>query len=99
MGSTASITVTSTSAQLPPPPKAEKVPLPISSIKRVKKLVLKENTTTTPALIGADEAASHIDAMTMQAPNAEMKKDSSDEEPDGDDTVLDYGGDESLNTL
>ena len=32
-GSTAPITVTSTSAQLPPPLKAEKVPFPLSSIK------------------------------------------------------------------
>ena len=62
-------------------------------------LVLKENTNITLASIGADEVASHIDAMTMQASDAKMKKDSSDKESDGDDTDLGYGGDERVSVL
>ena len=99
MGSTAPITVTSTSAQLPPPLEEEKVPFPLSSIKQVKNLVSKENTNITLASIGADEVASCVDAPTMQAFNAKMKKDSSNEESDGDDTDLDYGGDERVSVL
>ena len=89
----------SASAQLPPPVKAEKAPFPFSSIKQVKNLVSKENTTITLASIGADEVASHVDATTTQAFDAETKKDSSDEESDGDDTDLDYGGDERVSVL
>ena len=37
--------------------------------------------------------------MTTQAFSAEMKKDSLDEESDGDDTDLDYGGDERVSVL
>ena len=92
------ITVTPTSAQLPPPLKAEKASFPLSSIKQVKNLVLKENTNITLASIGADEVASHVDATTTQAFNAEMK-DSSNEESDGDDTDPDYGGDERVSVL
>ena len=95
-GSTAPITVTSTSAQLPPPLEAEKA---LSSIKRVKNLVLQENTNITLALIGADEVASHIDATTAQAFDVKMKKDSSNEESDGGDTDLDYGDDERVSVL
>ena len=73
-GSTAPITVTSTSAQLPPPPEAEKVPFSLSSIKQVKNLVSKENTNITLASIGTDEVASHFNATTTQAFNVEMKK-------------------------
>ena len=50
-------------------------------------------------MIGADEVASHIDAMTMQAFNVKMKKDSSDEESDGDDTDPDYVGDKRVSVL
>ena len=96
VGSTAPITVTSTSAQLPPPLEAEKAPFSLSSIKQVKNLVLKENTNITLALIGADEIASHVDAMTTQAFNVKIKKDSSDTEPDGGDTDQDYGDDERV---
>ena len=78
-GSTTPITVTSSSAQLPPPLEAEKVPFSPSSIKQVKNLVSKENTNITLALIGADEVASHIDT-TTQAFDVKTKKDSSDEE-------------------
>ena len=99
MGSATPITVTSTSAQLPPPLKVEKVPFSLSSIKQVKNLVSKENTNVTLALIGADEVASCISATTTQAFDAEMKKDSSDEESDGDDTDLDYGGNERVSVL
>ena len=99
MGSTAPITVTSTSAQLPPPLKAEKAPFPLSSIKQVKNLMSKENTNITLALIGADEVAFHFDATTTQAFDAEMKKDSSDKESDGDDIDLDYGGDKRVSVL
>ena len=95
-GSTAPITVTSTSAQLLPPPEAEKVPFSLSSIKQVKNLVSKENTNITLASIGADEVASHINAITTQAFDVEMKKDSSDKESDGGDTDLDYGDDERV---
>ena len=49
-------------------------------------------------MIGADEVASHVDATTTQAFNAKMK-DSSNEEFDGDDTDLDYGGDERVSVL
>ena len=99
MGSTAPITVTSTSSQLPPPLKAENVPFPLNSIKQVKNLVSKENTNITLASRGADEVASHINAMTMQAIDAKMKKDSSSKESDGDDTDLDYGGDQRVSVL
>ena len=98
-GFTTPITVTSTSAQPPPPLKAEKAPFPLSSIKQVKNLVSKENTTITLALIGADEVASCINATTTQAFNAETKKDSSNEESDGDDPDLDYGGDMRVSVL
>ena len=98
-GSTTPITVTSISAQLPPPLEAEKAPFPLSSIKQVKNLVSKENTNITLASIAADKVASHINALTMQAFNAKTKKDSSDEESDGDDTGLDYGGNERVSVL
>ena len=65
----------------------------------MKNLVSKENTNITLASIGADEVASHINAMTMQTFNAEMRKDSSNEESDGDDTDLDYGGDKRVSVL
>ena len=97
MGSATPITVTSTSAQLSPPLEAEKAPFSLSSIKRVKNLVLKENMTITLALMGADKVASCVDATTTQAFDARMK-DSSDES-DGDDTDLDYGGDERVSVL
>ena len=89
----------STSAQLPPPLEAEKAPFPLSSIKLVKNLVLKENTNITLASIGADIVASCVNATTTQAFDAEMKKDSSDKDSDGDDTDLDYGGDERVSVL
>ena len=98
-GSTAPITVTSTSAQLLPPPEAEKVPFSLSSIKQVKNLVSKKNTNITLASIGADEVASHVDATTTQAFDVKMKKDSSDEESDGGDTHLDYGDNETVSVL
>ena len=65
----------------------------------MKNLVSKENITITLALIGADEVASRIDATTTQAFDAEMKKDSSDEESDGDDTDPEYGGNERVSVL
>ena len=65
----------------------------------MKNLVLKENTNITLACIGAEEVASHVDAMTTQAFDVEMKKDSSDEESDGGDTDQDYGDDKSLSTF
>ena len=65
----------------------------------MKNLVLKENTNITLASIGADEVASCVNATATQAFNAKMKKDSSDEESDGDDTDLDYGGDERVSVL
>ena len=98
-GSAAPITVTSTSAQLPSPLEAEKATFPLSSVKRVKNLVLKENTNITLASIGADKVASRVDATTTQAFDAEMKTDSSDEESDGDDTDLDYGGNKRVSVL
>ena len=98
-GSTAPITATSTSAQLPPPLEAEKVPFSLSSIKQVKNLVLKKNTNITLALIGADEVASCVNATTTQPFNVKMRKDSSDEESDGGDTDQDYGNNESLSTF
>ena len=61
--------------------------------------MLKENTNITLASIGADEVASHIDATTTQAFDAETKKDSSDEESDGDDTDPDYGDNERVFVL
>ena len=61
--------------------------------------MLKENTNITLASIGADEVASHVDTMTTQAFDVEMKKDSSDNESDGGDTDQDYGDDESLSTF
>ena len=91
--------MTSTSAQLPPPPEAEKVPFSLSSIKPVKNLVSKENTNITLASIGADEVASHIDATTTQAFDVKMKKDSSDEESDGGDMDLDYSDNERVSVL
>ena len=97
--STAPITVTSTSAQLLPPLEARNAPFSLSSIKRVKNLVLKENTNITLALIGADEVASCNDATTTQAFDVKMKKDSSDEESDGGDTDLDYGDDERVSVF
>ena len=84
---------------MPPPLKAEKASFPLSSIKRVRNLVSKENTNITLASIGADEVASHINVMTMQAFDAEVKKDSFDEESDSDDTDLDYGCDERVSVL
>ena len=98
-GSTVPITVTSTSAQLPPPLDAEKVPFSPSSIKQVKNLVSKENTYITLASIGTDEVASCIDATTAQAFDVKMKKDSSDEESDGGDTDPDYGDDKRVSVL
>ena len=65
----------------------------------MKNLVSKENTTITLASIGADEVASHIDATTTQAFNAKTKKDSSDKESVGDNTDLDYGGNERVSVL
>ena len=65
----------------------------------MKNLVSKENTNITLASIGADKVASRVDATTTQAVNAKMKKDSSDEESDGDDIDLDYGGDERVSVL
>ena len=65
----------------------------------MKNLVLKENTNITLASIGADKVVSHVDATTTQAFDAEMKKDSSNEESDGDDTDLDYGGNERVSVL
>ena len=62
----------------------------------MKNLGSKENTTITLASIGADEVASHVDATTTQAFNADMKKDSFNEEFDGDDTDPHYGGDERV---
>ena len=59
----------------------------------------KENTNITLASIGADEVASHVNATTTQAFDTKMKKDSSNEESDGDDTDLDYGGDERVSVL
>ena len=50
-------------------------------------------------MIGADEVASCINATTTQAFNVKMKKDSSDEESDGDDTDPDYGGNERVSVL
>ena len=73
-GSAAPITVTSTSAQVPPPLEAEKAPFPLSSIKRVKNLVSKENTDITLASIGADKVASCVDATSTQAFDAEMEE-------------------------
>ena len=65
----------------------------------MKNLVLKENTNITLALIGADKVASRIDALTMQAFDVKMKKDSSNKESDGDDTDPDYGNDERVSVL
>ena len=98
-GSTAPITVTSTSAQLLPPLEAEKAPFSLSSIKRVKNLVLKENSNINLASIGADKVASCVDATTTQAFDVEMKKDSSNEESDGGDTDLDYGDNKRVSVL
>ena len=50
-------------------------------------------------MIGADEVASHVDAMTTQAFDVETKKDSSDEESDHGDTDPDYGDDERVLVL
>ena len=58
-----------------------------------------KNTTITLASIGDDELASHVDVTTTQAFNAKMKKDSSNEESDGDDTDPDYGGNERVSVL
>ena len=49
--------------------------------------------------MGANKVASRVDAMTMQAFDVKTKKDSSDEESDGDDTDPDYGGDERVSVL
>ena len=98
-GSTVPITVTSTSAQLPPPLEAEKAPSSLSSIKRVKNLVSKENTNITLSSIGVDEVVSRVNATTTQAFDVKMKKDSSDEESDGGDTDLDYGDNERVSVL
>ena len=65
----------------------------------MENLVSKENTNITLALIGADEVASHVDAMTTQAFNVKTKKDSSNEESDGGDIDLDYGDDERVSVL
>ena len=65
----------------------------------MKNLVSNENANITLTLIGADEVAPCIDAMTTQAFNVEMKKDSSDEESDGDDTDPDYGDDKRVSVL
>ena len=64
-----------------------------------EELSVKENTNITLASIGADEVAFSIDAMTMQAFDVKMRKDSSDKESDGDDTDLDYGGNERVSVL
>ena len=50
-------------------------------------------------MIGADEVASCIDATKTQAFDVKTKKDSSNKESDGDDTDLDYGGDERVSVL
>ena len=50
-------------------------------------------------MIGADEVASRIDAITTQAFDVEMKKDSLDEESDGGDTDPGYGDDERVSVL
>ena len=65
----------------------------------MKYLLSKENTNITLASIGADKVASCIDATTTQVFDVKMKKDSSNEESDGDDTNPDYGGDERVSVL
>ena len=49
--------------------------------------------------IGADEVASHIDAIATQALDVETQKDSSGEESDGGDTELDYNDDERASII
>ena len=85
------ISVTSTSAQLLPPPEVERVLFSLSCIRQVKNLVLKENTSIALASIGADEVACFIDATATQAFDVKTKRDSSSKESDGGDTDLDYG--------
>ena len=60
---------------------------------------IKENTNITLASIGADEVASCVDATATQAFDVKMKKDSSDEESDGDDKDPDYGGDKRVSVF
>ena len=50
-------------------------------------------------MIGADEVASHVNAMTTQAFDVKMKKDSSDKESDGGDTDQDYDDDKRVSVL
>ena len=79
--------VASTSAQLPPPLEVERIPFSPSCVRKVKILVLKENTGLTLASIGAEEVASHINATATQAFDVKMRRDSSIKESDGGDRL------------
>ena len=68
------------------------------SIRWVKKLVLK-NTAATLALIGVDEAASHIQVTAAQEFDIKTEKDSSDEESDGVPSDQDLEDDEKVSLL
>ena len=65
----------------------------------MKNLVSKENTAAALALIGVDEAASHIDVTAAQEFDIKMEKDSSDEESDGVPSDQDLEDDEKVSLL
>ena len=60
---------------------------------------MKENNAATLALIGVDEAASHINVTAAQEFDIEMEKDSSDEESDGVPPDQDLEDDEKVSLL
>ena len=98
-GSTVPATVASPSGQPHSSLKIDKQPFSLESIRWVKNLVLKENTATTLALIGVDEAASHIEATAAPEFDIKMEKDSSDEESDGVPSDQDLEDDQKVSLL
>ena len=97
-GLTAPVAVAPPSGQPHPSLKIDKQPFSPKSIRQVKNLVLK-NTAATLALIGVDEAASHIDVTAAQEFDVKMEKDSSDEESDGVPSDQDLEDDEKVSLL
>ena len=97
-GSTAPPAVGSVSGQPHPSLKITKQPFSPESIKWVQNLMSK-NTAAALALIGIDEAISHINAVTAQEFDAETEEDSPDEESNDGPSDWDLEEDEKVSLL
>ena len=93
------VVVASPSGQPHPSLKIDKQSFSPKSIRWVKNLVSKENTTATLASKGVDEAASHINVTAAQEFDIKIEKDSSDEESDGVPSDQDLEDDKKVSLL